>query len=542
MKKTLLICLHFLLVPLVYSDGDSSSRKMLEELALGRVDSVDDHLNDLVETGDPFIKVFVDAWRVGEIYEYELENAAKVILHRVSEQFELLTSGEALDVPEGREKYLKKSRASRSLRKDLSRITDTIDLASPDLDTRINAALKLGQGQNKDYLPSLRARFERETNEKAKRAFEEAIMISLLKNAEKPEERLGAVVRLGELASLKGRDLVIKIRNKNETDGDPKLFAAARNSVLKIQKRQSIVENVGSFFRGLSTGSVLLIVAFGLAITFGLMGIINMAHGEFIAIGGYTCYVVQNVFESTFGIQSSVFQWFFWVSLPISFLVAAVIGLVFEKGFIRFLYRRPLESLLATWGLSMVMRQTFRLVFGAANVSVETPSVLNGTSTFGLVSMSDTRLFIVVFAGFVILITWLLLSKTNLGLYIRAVMQNRNMASSLGIPVARVNSLTFAFGCGLASLAGATLSLVSNVGPSMGQTYIVDSFMVVVAGGLGNLIGAGISALGIGVTDQFLQPLLGPVMGKIVVLFAIILFLQWKPGGLFPTKSRSLDD
>ena len=542
MKKTLLICLHFLLVPLVYSDGDSSSRKMLEELALGRVDSVDDHLNDLVETGDPFIKVFVDAWRVGEIYEYELENAAKVILHRVSEQFELLTSGEALDVPEGREKYLKKSRASRSLRKDLSRITDTIDLASPDLDTRINAALKLGQGQNKDYLPFLRARFERETNEKAKRAFEEAIMISLLKNAEKPEERLGAVVRLGELASLKGRDLVIKIRNKNETDGDPKLFAAARNSVLKIQKRQSIVENVGSFFRGLSTGSVLLIVAFGLAITFGLMGIINMAHGEFIAIGGYTCYVVQNVFESTFGIQSSVFQWFFWVSLPISFLVAAVIGLVFEKGFIRFLYRRPLESLLATWGLSMVMRQTFRLVFGAANVSVETPSVLNGTSTFGLVSMSDTRLFIVVFAGFVILITWLLLSKTNLGLYIRAVMQNRNMASSLGIPVARVNSLTFAFGCGLASLAGATLSLVSNVGPSMGQTYIVDSFMVVVAGGLGNLIGAGISALGIGVTDQFLQPLLGPVMGKIVVLFAIILFLQWKPGGLFPTKSRSLDD
>ncbi|MBT3483010.1 MAG: urea ABC transporter permease subunit UrtB [Opitutales bacterium] len=542
MKKTLLICLHFLLVPLVYSDGDSSSRKMLEELALGRVDSVDDHLNDLVETGDPFIKVFVDAWRVGEIYEYELENAAKVILHRVSEQFELLTSGEALDVPEGREKYLKKSRASRSLRKDLSRITDTIDLASPDLDTRINAALKLGQGQNKDYLPFLRARFERETNEKAKRAFEEAIMISLLKNAEKPEERLGAVVRLGELASLKGRDLVIKIRNKNEIDGDPKLFAAARNSVLKIQKRQSIVENVGSFFRGLSTGSVLLIVAFGLAITFGLMGIINMAHGEFIAIGGYTCYVVQNVFESTFGIQSSVFQWFFWVSLPISFLVAAVIGLVFEKGFIRFLYRRPLESLLATWGLSMVMRQTFRLVFGAANVSVETPSVLNGTSTFGLVSMSDTRLFIVVFAGFVILITWLLLSKTNLGLYIRAVMQNRNMASSLGIPVARVNSLTFAFGCGLASLAGATLSLVSNVGPSMGQTYIVDSFMVVVAGGLGNLIGAGISALGIGVTDQFLQPLLGPVMGKIVVLFAIILFLQWKPGGLFPTKSRSLDD
>ena len=204
---------------------------MLEALALDRVDSVDDHLNQLVETGDPFIKVFVDAWRVGEIYEYELESAEKVNLHRVSEQFQLLTTGEVLEVPESREEYLKKNRASRSLRKDLLRITDTIDLASPDLNTRIDAALKLGQGQNKDYLQSLRTRFERETNEKAKRAFEEGIMISLLKNAETPEERLGAVVRLGELASLKGRDLVIKIRDENETDGDPELFAAAYKSI-----------------------------------------------------------------------------------------------------------------------------------------------------------------------------------------------------------------------------------------------------------------------------------------------------------------------
>jgi len=542
MKKTLLFCLHLLFVPFVYSDGDSSARKMLEELALDRVEKVDAHLDELAETGDPFIKDFVNAWRVGEVYEYELENAEKVILQRVSERFQLLVTGELFVVPEAREEFLKKNRASRSLRKDLARITDTIDLASPDLNTRINAALKLGQSQKAEYLPALRSRFDRETNKKAKRAFEEGVMISLLKNAATAEERLGAVIRLGELASLKGRDLIIKIRDDNEIDGDPVLFDAAHVSVIQIQKRQSIVENVGSFFRGLSTGSVLLIVSFGLAITFGLMGIINMAHGEFIAIGGYTCYVVQNVFAQAFGVQSSAFQWFFWVSLPVSFLVAALIGLIFEKGFVRFLYRRPLESLLATWGLSMVMRQTFRLVFGAANVSVETPDLLNGTSELGLVSMSDTRLFIIVFAGFVVLITWLLLSKTNLGLYIRAVMQNRKMASSLGIPVARVNALTFAFGCGLASLAGATLSLVSNVGPSMGQAYIVDSFMVVVAGGIGNLIGAGISALGIGVIDQFLQPLLGPVMGKIVVLFAIILFLQWKPGGLFPTKSRSLDD
>jgi urea transport system permease protein len=190
----------------------------------------------------------------------------------------------------------------------------------------------------------------------------------------------------------------------------------------------------------------------------------------------------------------------------------------------------------------MVMQQVFRLVFGAANVQVNTPGFLVGNYQVAGASLSYTRIFVIAFAGFICLATWLLLTKTNLGLYIRAVMQNRPMAASLGIPVGRVNSMTFAFGCGLASLAGVILSQLGNVGPSMGQAYIVDCFMVVVAGSVGNLLGAGISAMGIGLVDQFLQPSLGPVMGKITVFAVIILFLQWRPGGLFPTKSRSLED
>ena len=302
------------------------------------------------------------------------------------------------------------------------------------------------------------------------------------------------------------------------------------------------MEFLSSFFRGFSTGSVLLIVSFGLAITFGLMGIINMAHGEFVAIGGYTTYMVQTFFINTWGLSSEAFGWYFVISLPLSFLVAAGFGLVLEKSIIRFLYRRPLESLLCTWGISMVMQQCFRLIFGAANVQVNNPTWLMGNLSFGGFNMSYTRLFIMFIALVVVLLTWLLLRKTNLGLHIRAVMQNRGMASSLGIPVARVNSMTFALGCGLAALGGSVLSQIGNVGPLMGQQYIVDSFMVVVIGSVGNLLGAGLSAMGIGLVDQLLQPALGPVMGKITVFFVIILFLQWRPGGLFPARSRSLDD
>ncbi len=532
-----------LLLPAMLCAEQRPLRDVLMDLALEDYEDPEGLLNELGSHGDPFIKEFVESWRTGEVLLLERgPDQPPLVLHRYAEEYHDLESDAVVSLTQAEEESLSKARPSRKLRRELVKIIDTIDLANPNEQVRIDAARKLGLSRNEEYIPVLQRRLGAEESARARRALEEAIIINQLDRTEATEDIMEAVVRLGDLKSVAGRDLVEDYLEAAEESGNEELAAASRRALRRIDEHMAWVEQLGNLFRGMSLGSVLLMVSFGLAITFGLMGIINMAHGEFIAIGGYTCYLVQNAFAAAFGPQSAAYQWFFIVSLPVSFVVAALIGIGFEKSFIRFLYRRPLESLLATWGLSMVMQQVYRLVFGAANVQVNTPGLLVGNFELWGASLSYTRIFVIGFAILTVIATWLLLTRTNLGLYIRAVMQNRHMAASLGIPVSRVNTLTFAFGCGLASLAGVVLSQLGNVGPSMGQAYIVDSFMVVVAGSVGNLLGAGVSAMGIGLVDQFLQPAMGPVMGKITVFAVIILFLQWKPGGLFPTKSRSLED
>ncbi|MGB2403229.1 MAG: urea ABC transporter permease subunit UrtB, partial [Akkermansiaceae bacterium] len=377
---------------------------------------------------------------------------------------------------------------------------------------------------------------------RAKDAFLASISISQLKNGNK-EQCLEAVRTLGELKYFAARDYLEETKLVyQEQEQSKEILEAIKKAIMLIDQHQSFVDWMGTLLRGLSLGSVLLLISYGLAITFGQMGVINMAHGEFIAIGAYTTYWIQNIFAEHYGEASTAFGWYFIVALPCSFLVSALAGAILEKGLIQFLYKRPLESLLATWGVSMALQQILRLKFGAANVAVASPEWLAGSYHLAGVSMSYNRLLLIACALILILVTWLLMNKTSWGLHVRATMQNRQMATCLGVPSGRVNMLTFAFGSGLAGLAGAFISQIGNVGPSMGGTYVVDSFMVVVVGGVGNLFGAAISSLGIGTIDQCLQPMFGPVMGKITVLFGIILFLQFKPGGLFPSRSRSLDD
>jgi urea transport system permease protein len=269
------------------------------------------------------------------------------------------------------------------------------------------------------------------------------------------------------------------------------------------------------------------------------MGIINMAHGELIMVGAYAAYMTQNVCTRFFGDTGR--QVFFPFAIAFAFALAATVGLILERGVVRYLYRRPLESMLATWGVSLFLRQGYRHVFGAANVQVDSPGWLSGSFVVCDVLFAYNRVFVILFGVLTVAGTWLLLSRTSLGLQVRAVMQNRGMAAALGVRTERVNMLTFALGSGLAGVAGACLSQIGNVGPSLGQSYIVDCFMVVVLGGVGSLMGTVLAALGIGVTDQILQPWLGAVLGKITVLFGIILFLQWRPSGFFTQKSRSLD-
>ena len=440
---------------------------------------------------------------------------------------------------------------------------DTLALADADPDARANAVQKLGNSKKLKNIPLLDARQALETDVTVKKTIKEAIAMLQLGDPN-ANVQTTAAQQLAELKSIGSVDALKALATKTSTA--PEVAKAANVAVDKIQQHIQTVNIFGTIFRGLSLGSILLIVALGLAITFGLMGIINMAHGEMIAIGAYTCYVVQNLFGSGFAfsinLPFSIFGhplgfslslpgmnatgWFyesyFLFALPMSFIMAALAGLVLERTVIRFLYRRPLESLLATWGVSLVMQQLFRMVFGANNVQVSSPRWLLGHFTINDVLLGYNRVFVIGFAVLIVVGTWLLLTKTPLGLLIRAVMQNRDMASCMGVRTARVNMLTFAFGSGLAGLAGAFRSQIGNVGPSLGQSYIVDSFMTVVVGGVGSIVGTVYSAVGIGTSDQILQQVTGsPVTGKIVVLICIILFLQWKPGGLFSIRSRSLD-
>jgi urea transport system permease protein len=515
----------------------------MSELIMASGDEQTALIEEIESYGDPVIAEIYQAWRTGGIYTLKSNTDLLLLEFTAQQEWVLVADGELVSLAEGDVAKVKKERAKRSVRKLMKGIIDTLGLKATDASVRIDSAIKMGRSQKLEFVPALEARLIVETSSEVKEAVKEALAISLLKNGN-ADQKLTAVKDLAAMKSIAARGFIdeVLLDEQEASRGTEPLAEASANALLVIEEHLKIMEFLGSFFRGFSTGSVLLIVSFGLAITFGLMGIINMAHGEFVAIGGYTTYMVQTFFITTWGLSSETFGWYFVISLPLSFLAAAGIGLLLEKTVIRFLYRRPLESLLCTWGISMVMQQGFRLIFGAANVQVNNPTWLMGNLSLGGFSMSYTRLFIMFIALLVVILTWLLLRKTNLGLHIRAVMQNRGMASSLGIPVARVNSMTFALGCGLAGLGGSVLSQIGNVGPLMGQQYIVDSFMVVVIGSVGNLLGAGISAMGIGLVDQLLQPSLGPVMGKITVFFVIILFLQWRPGGLFPTRSRSLED
>ena len=520
--------------------SDAEARKFLVELVLGDTNQRAEALESLSDKSDKIIEQTVAAWRVGKISTIPSADGAKqiVLLKTGDDSYVNLLNGSSVS-PSADPKI---NRPSRSLRKVLRRVVTLLQLNEPDLDERMHAAERLGMSQKSEYLKILQEKMAQQTEDRVRDAFLVSISISQLKNGSK-EECLEAIINLGEQKSFLARDYLGETKLVYEKlEGSGEILKAIEKSIIMIDEHQQFVDWMGNLLRGLSLGSVLLLVSYGLAITFGQMGVINMAHGEFIAIGAYTTYWIQNIFIDSYGATSSAFGWYFVAALPCSFLAAAIAGAILEKGLIQFLYKRPLESLLATWGVSMVLQQALRLKFGAANVAVASPEWLSGSYHLAGVSMSYNRLLLIGCALILILVTWLLMNKTNWGLHVRATMQNRQMASCLGVPSGRVNMLTFSFGSGLAGLAGAFISQIGNVGPSMGGTYVVDSFMVVVVGGVGNLFGAAISSFGIGVFDQCLQPLFGPVMGKITVLFTIILFLQFKPGGLFPSRSRSLDD
>lgn len=356
-------------------------------------------------------------------------------------------------------------------------------------------------------------------------------------------KRLQAVQLIAERKDPQMRSLLMPLvaQNKDGTyaESDGKVRAAANDALKAIAFEEWKIEMAGTLFAGLSLGSILLLAALGLAITYGLIGVINMAHGEFLMIGAYATYLVQEFFRSHL---PSAIDWYPAAAVPASFLAAAAAGFILERGILRFLYGRPLETLLSTFGISLVLIQLVRIIFGAQNVEVSNPSWMNGgIALMPNLTLPFNRITIMVFALVVVGIASIVLNRTRLGLYIRATTQNRRMAACSGIRTWQVDSYAFAFGAGIAGLGGCALSQIGNVGPDLGQNYIIDSFMVVVLGGVGQLAGTIIGAMGLGVISKVIEPFWGAVLAKIAVLILIVLFIQKRPRGLFALKGRSVE-
>ena len=425
--------------------------------------------------------------------------------------------------------------SNNRMRGEIDAALAALKLLNPDDKVRLQAAMALAKEPDAAKLPLINKALEVETNAQVKNALmlaKAAMSIS----ATDPVERLQAAQTLGQAKSPEAQLL---LNQQLGVETDVKVKAQITTSLATIKDTLAWGERLGVVFTGISLGSILLLVALGLAITYGLMGVINMAHGELMMVGAYATYVVQVMFRQYL---PQAFDWYLLAALPMAFLTAAAVGAVLERTVLRFLYGRPLETLLATWGISLILMQAVRTLFGAQNVAVENPRWMSGgIQVMSNLSLPWNRVLIVVFAFAVLLGMALLISQTRLGLFVRGVTQNRAMASCMGVNTARIDTYAFALGSGIAGLAGCALSQIGNVGPDLGQGYIVDAFMVVVLGGVGQLAGTVYAALGLGVLNKFLEGWTGAVLAKIAVLVLIIIFIQKRPQGLFAMKGRSAE-
>ncbi len=429
------------------------------------------------------------------------------------------------DYQENSKKIMTNNALRKKLRGDIARF----DLGSDDAAVRLAAVRQLREDIDEVISRLLRSQQSVETDEDV--LDEIRITLALFQlGSDVAEERLAAVSELeGEI----GNDVFNALSSLLENESDKDVIKAAQTTVQRIEGKRSFYAGLETAFFGLSFGSVLVLAAIGLAITFGVMGVINMAHGELIMLGAYTTFVMQQLMPEHIGLSIIL-------SIPAAFIVSGLVGIGIERGVVRFLYGRPLETLLATFGVSLILQQLVRTIFSPLNRSVQTPEMMSGLLRVNeIFAITYNRLYILIFTLIVFAGLWLILNKTSLGLKVRAVSQNRQMARAMGVRTARVDALTFGLGSGVAGIAGVALSQLTNVGPNLGQAYIIDSFMVVVFGGVGNLWGTLVGGMTLGVATKFMEPHVGAVMAKIMMLVFIILFIQRRKQGLFPQKGRA---
>jgi urea transport system permease protein len=517
-----------LLLALAAASAHALDPAAAHAMAAGDTDDRVAALRQAAAAADPALPAFLQSLLDNEV---KLANGKAYVVK--GEQVSEAGSGKAAKLPEGAEDVVNNNRLRRIIGGTLA----ALKLMSADVAQRREALAQLKDDIDDSQLPLLDQAAARETDDGLKSSLA-LLRARVMVAADDPARRMAAADMLAASNDPATRALLLE-RLAPGAESDEAVRSRLKLALQGVESRLALGEWLGLLFTGLSLGSILLLVALGLAITYGLMGVINMAHGELMMIGAYATYLVQNLFRAY---APGAFDFYIVVALPASFLASAAVGAVLERGVIRWLYGRPLETLLATWGISLVLMQAVRSVFGAQNVPVENPSWLSGG--FALMpnlTLPFNRIVIVVFAFGVLAALALLIARTRLGLFVRAVTQNRRMAACTGVNTARVDTLAFALGAGIAGLAGCALSQVGNVGPDLGQGYIVDSFMVVVLGGVGQQAGTVVAALGLGVLNKLLEGWAGAVLAKIMVLVFIVVFIQKRPQGLFALKGRSAE-
>ncbi len=490
-------------------------------------------IGDLGKTGDPKVVPALEALGEGDLYARKSDGNV-FITKAAGSKLSLIDPMSGEVVGEESKGALTKIKVNNNLRRAIRSAQGGLTLMSPDRAVRLQAAASVLKSPSADNLELLESALAEEKDGEVHSLLEQARAVSIM-GSDRPLADKQAAIAVIE--GIGGRD-AIGILMAASANADDALKADIDTAIRTIEDKLALWDGVQNVIYGVSLGSVLLLAAIGLAITFGVMGIINMAHGEMVMLGAYSTFVVQEVIRNNY---PGLFDWSLAIALPVAFIVTGAVGLVIERGVIRFLYGRPLETLLATWGISLILQQAIRSIFGPTNQEVGSPSWMSGSFALGDLTVTWNRLWITVFSLTIFLGLLVLMKRSAFGLQMRAVTQNRRMASSMGIRTPWVDAFTFALGSGIAGIAGVALSQIDNVSPNLGQSYIIDSFMVVVFGGVGNLWGTLVGALSLGILNKLLEPSVGAVLGKILVLVLIILFIQKRPRGLFALKGRAIE-
>ena len=532
--------LILLLLPLhvLHVEG-SEWENILQQLTQKKFSVVETAVKALGQSGDQRAQPLLEAMLANELYQRKSDKQlVRAVGSRSDYTLYDIFSGSEL-AKEVSSRQLNRIRVNNKIRSTLRNALARLALSDPDPKARSEAARKLRDGQAEEILPLLQQALADEKVESVREVLRFSLATLQLKHPD-PEIRRQSVALLSGSLDPDVRNLLTELLQKDPSGNwnEPELDIREKiTATLKqIQFWEDIYGGVETLFFGVSLGSVLLLAAIGLAVTFGVMGVINMAHGEMIMLGAYTTYVIQKALPNL--VEYSLF-----ISIPAAFLVAGTVGIILERTVIRLLYGRPLETLLATFGVSLFLQQAVRSIFGPLNQNVMTPSWMQGALEINpLLSITYNRMTIILFVPFVLLTLFALLKRSHFGLEMRAVTQNRRMANAMGIRADQVDALTFGLGSGIAGIAGVALSQLTNVGPNLGQSYIIDSFMVVVFGGVGNLWGTFFGAMSLGLANKLLEPFAGAVAAKIIVLVLIILFLQKRPRGMFAIKGRFVEN